>query len=635
MPTPNAKEDVERLLAQNEERTLLRLLTCGSVDDGKSTLIGRLMYDTQRIYEDQLSALKKVSTQRDGGNEIDLALLTDGLKAEREQGITIDVAHRFFSTERRKFIIADTPGHEQYTRNMATGASESELAVLLVDATRGVQRQTRRHAFIVSLLGINDVIFAINKIDAKDYDAQVYRDLERDCGALAETLSIARPRCIPVSALKGDNVVTLSEHTPYYDGPPLLELLETIEVPRPGTTTALRFPVQLVTRTDDFRGFAGSLVAGEVRPGDAVMVLPSRRKSTVARISTLDGDLDRAFAPMAVTLALEDEIDISRGDVLVPPERATSTGDCFDVDVVWMHEDALIVDRPYRVRVGTRETTGTVSEILFAYDVDTLERAPSDRLTLNGIARVRVQLEEPVPFESYERTPDLGGLILIDRISNLTLGAGMIRAGVAQKLASRSTNVTLQPHQVTKAERAAQKGQTPFVLWLTGLSGAGKSTIANAIDQELTRLGHHTALLDGDNVRHGLNKDLDFSDAGRKENIRRIGEVAKLFVDAGIIVITAFISPFRSERQLVREMVDEGEFIEVFVDTPLEVCEERDPKGLYKKARAGEIANFTGVDSPYEVPRDPDLVLDAGSDTVEQVIHKLLQHLEPSLQRGR
>jgi bifunctional enzyme CysN/CysC len=585
------------------------------VDDGKSTLIGRLLWESQLIFEDQLAALEadsRVSGTQNG--DLDFALLLDGLAAEREQGITIDVAYRFFNTRGRKFIVADTPGHEQYTRNMVTGASTADCAVILVDARKGVLTQTRRHSYLVSLLGIQHVALAVNKIDLVGYSADRFREIEEDYRAFAAGIGVDEITCIPVSALLGDNVVGRSEQTPWYSGPTLLDYLESVEVDQERMERApFRLPVQLVSRPDaDFRGFAGTVSGGTVKPGDRVRVLPSGRETAVERVVTADGDLAEAVAGQAVTLTLTDEVDVSRGDLLAAATDAPDVADQFEATIVWMSEEPMLRGRSYLMRLGPKLATATVAPLKYKVNVNSMEHVASNKLELNEIGVCALELDRPIVFEPYTESREGGGFILIDRITNDTVAAGMIRFALR-----RSHNIAWQAVDVDKAARAAQKGQTPFVLWLTGLSGAGKSTIANLVESELFRLGHHTYLLDGDNVRHGLNKDLGFTDADRVENVRRVSEVARLMLDSGLIVIVSFISPFRSERRMARALFGEGEFVEVFVDTPLDVAEARDRKGLYAKARRGEIANFTGVDSPYEAPEAPEVHLQTTSEPAE------------------
>ena len=600
-------DDIEAYLTAHEHKSLLRFLTCGSVDDGKSTLIGRLLYDSKMIFEDQLAALeadsKKVGTQ---GGEIDFALLVDGLAAEREQGITIDVAYRFFSTDKRKFIVADTPGHEQYTRNMVTGASTADAAIILIDARKGVLTQTRRHSYLVSLLGIRHIILAINKMDLVGWDQAIYEAILAEYREFAAQIGIKDFAAIPMSALRGDNITTASDAAPWYDGPPLMNLLEDLPVEDDLREKPFRMPVQWVNRPDlDFRGFAGFIASGSVRPGDRVKVLPSGRESVVDRIVTSKADLDRAVAGQSVTLTLRDEIDISRGDVLAQADNPPAVADQFEATIVWMDDEAMLPGRPYLMKLGARTVGASISEPKHKINVNTLEKLAAKRLELNEIGVCNLSLDAPIAFDPYLENRDLGGFILIDRLSNRTVAAGILHFALR-----RSQNVHWQALDVDKASRAGLMGQAGRVVWLTGLSGSGKSTIANLVEKKLLADGRHTYLLDGDNVRHGLNKDLGFTDADRVENIRRVAEVAKLMVDAGLIVLVSFISPFRAERQMARDLVAAGEFIEVYVDTPLAVAESRDVKGLYKKARAGELKNFTGIDSPYEAPESPEVRVD-------------------------
>ena len=597
------------------EQSLLRFITCGSVDDGKSTLIGRLLFESGLILDDQLAALE-ADSRRDGtvDGELDFALLLDGLSAEREQGITIDVSHRYFSTPRRHFIVADTPGHEQYTRNMVTGASTADCAVILLDARKGVLRQTRRHSHLVALLGIRRVALAINKMDLVEHSETRYREIEAAYRLFAQEIGLPEVTCIPVSALAGDNVVEPSERMPWYEGPTLLRYLEEVEVDLDRMEAApFRMPVQWVSRpSSDFRGFAGTIVGGTVRLGDEIRVLPRDTRSTIERIVTYDGDLDAAVAGQAVTLTLADEIDASRGDMIASADSPPGVADQFEATVVWMAADPMYRGRNYLVRIGSQLATATIAPLKYKFNVDSGEHLAATKLELNEIGVCDLELDRQVAFDAYDENRETGAFILIDRITNDTVGAGMLRYALR-----RSANVRWQAVDVDKAARAAQKGQTPSVLWFTGLSGAGKSTIANLVEKELHRLGCHTYMLDGDNVRHGLNKDLGFTQADRVENIRRIGEVARLMTDAGLIVLVSFISPFRSERRMARDLMEEGEFLEVFVETPLEVAERRDPKGLYAKARRGELANFTGIDSPYEEPENPELRLDTTSTPAE------------------
>jgi bifunctional enzyme CysN/CysC len=598
--------NLKAYLAEQERKSLLRFLTCGSVDDGKSTLIGRLLYDSKLLFEDHLAALKKDSKKHGTtGDDIDFALLVDGLEAEREQGITIDVAYRFFATDKRKFIVADTPGHEQYTRNMATGASNSELAVILIDARKGVLVQTRRHAYIASLLGIRHVVLAVNKIDLVDYSKEVFDDIVAEFIAFAEPLDFMTLLPIPMSARYGDNVLTKSDKMKWYEGPALLTHLENVDVDTALADKPFRMPVQWVNRPNlDFRGFSGTIVGGRVKPGDAIVVAGSGRTSTVTRVVTMDGDLDEAIAGEAVTLMLADEVDISRGDVLAEPHARPEVSDQFAAHILWMAEDELLPGRQYLLKVGAKTVPATVTELKHKIDVNTLDHSAAKTLALNEVGYGNLSLAQPIVFDSYVENRDTGGFILVDRFTNATVAAGMIDFGLR-----RATNVHWQALDIDKIARAEVKGQKPAVLWFTGLSGSGKSTIANLVEKALFAEGRHTYLLDGDNVRHGLNRDLGFTDADRVENIRRVAEASRLFVDAGLIVLVSFISPFRSERRMAREMMGKGEFIEIFVDTPIEICMQRDPKGLYEKAKAGEIKNFTGIDSPYEVPETAEITI--------------------------
>ncbi len=617
--------NIDEYLKTHEHKSLLRFITCGSVDDGKSTLIGRLLFESKMLFEDQLAAMeadsKRWGTQ---GEEMDFALLVDGLAAEREQGITIDVAYRFFSTDKRKFIVADTPGHEQYTRNMVTGASTADAAILMVDARKGVLTQTRRHSYLMSLLGIRHIIVAINKMDLVDYSQARFGEIVEEYGQFAQQLGLTQVTYIPLSAFKGDNIAAPSTNTPWYDGPTLLEFLETVEIDDTHMQQApFRLPVQWVNRPNlDFRGFAGTITSGVIKPGDRIRVQPSGHESTVARIVTYSGDLPLAVAGQSVTLTLNDEIDISRGDVLSIADAPAETADQFESTVVWMHEEALLPGRPYLLKIGTQTVTASVTDIKYQVNVNTLEHTAAKQLELNGIGVCNLSLDRAIAFDAYQANKDTGGFILIDRLSNTTVAAGMLHFALR-----RSQNIHYQHVDVNKSARAEAKNQQPAVLWFTGLSGAGKSTIANLVEKKLHAFGNHTYLLDGDNVRHGLNKDLGFTDTDRVENIRRISEVSKLMVDAGLIVLTAFISPFTAERRMAREQLAPGEFIEVFVDTPLEIAEERDVKGLYKKARAGELKNFTGIDSAYERPEAPEIHLNAANLTVEEAAEQVISEL--------
>ena len=624
LPDALIASDITAYLLQHQRKSLLRFITCGSVDDGKSTLIGRLLYDSRAIFADQLSALeadsKRVGTQ---GQNIDFALLVDGLAAEREQGITIDVAYRFFATEKRKFIVADTPGHEQYTRNMVTGASTADAAVILIDARKGVLTQTRRHSFLVHLLRLRHVVLAVNKMDLVGYDQSVFDTIVADYRAFATAIGITDFTAIPISGFVGDNIASRSEATPWYAGPTLIEHLETIDVETDvAQARAFRLPVQWVNRPDlDFRGFSGLIASGRVKPGDAVRILPAGRTSSIARIVTMDGDLPEAVAGQSVTLTLTDEVDCSRGDVIATADNPPQVADQFQATIVWMAETPLLPGRSYWLKLGTQTVAATVQAPRHAIDVNTLAELSVKTLALNDIGVAEVYTDRDLVFEPFSEGADLGGFILIDRATNATVAAGMLHFALR-----RAQNVHWQAIDITRAAHAAQKGQTPRLLWFTGLSGSGKSTIANLVEKKLYALGRHSFLLDGDNVRHGLNKDLGFTDADRVENIRRIGEVAKLMTDAGLIVLTAFISPFRAEREMVRAMLPE-EFVEIFVDTPLAEAEARDVKGLYAKARAGKIANFTGISSAYEAPERPDIRIDTLRESPEAAAERIVEHI--------
>mgnify|MGYP001001443235 CR=1 FL=1 len=614
-------EDIDSYLDQHQHKSLLRFITCGSVDDGKSTLIGRLLYDSKMIFEDQLEALqadsKKVGTQ---GQEIDFALLVDGLAAEREQGITIDVAYRFFATEKRKFIVADCPGHEQYTRNMFTGASTADLAVILIDARKGVLVQTRRHSYLCNLIGIKNIVLAVNKMDLIDYDQAKYEAIVADYAAFAAEIGIKDFTAMPISGFKGDNITTNSANTPWYTDKPLIEHLETVELDNTADQTKpFRLPVQWVNRPNlDFRGFSGLIATGSVKPGDAIRVLPSGKTSTVTKVVTLDGDLDEAVAGQSVTVCFADEVDCSRGNVIATADAPPEVSDQFEATLVWMDDDTLHVGRSYWLKLGTQMVSATVQQPKYTVNVNTMEHLAAKTLELNAIGVAELATDKPVVFEPYAESRTLGGFILIDKISNRTVGAGMLHFSLR-----RAQNVHWQATDIGREVHANLKNQKPRVLWFTGLSGSGKSTIANEVEKQLNLMNRHTFLLDGDNVRHGLNKDLGFTEADRIENIRRVGEVAKLMTDAGLIVLTAFISPFRAERDMVRAMLPEGEFIEIFVDTPLEVAEARDVKGLYKKARSGALKNFTGIDSPYEAPINPEIRV----NTVEMTPVEAAEHI--------
>jgi bifunctional enzyme CysN/CysC len=624
-----APRTLEQFLAQQREIEQLRFITCGSVDDGKSTLIGRLLHDTRQVFDDQLSAVANDSRRWGTTGEVpDLALLVDGLQAEREQGITIDVAYRYFQTPKRKFIVADCPGHEQYTRNMATGASTADAAVVLVDAEKGVRVQTRRHTHIVSLLGVQTVILAVNKMDRINFDRARFEAIAAEFVTYARKLGVQNIEVIPVAALVGVNVVNRGAQTPWYTGRTLLEALEGIEAVRTEALKELRFPIQLVSRPDaNFRGYAGTIASGEISVGDAVLALPSRKSSKVREITTADGPLEKAGTHQAVTIVLEDEIDLSRGDVLVHPDHRPTLARTFDANLIWMGEAPLLPGKRYEFKIGSRYVKGLVDSIQHRIDVNDLTTRAAEALDLNGLARVRIALEEPVAIDDYKLSRATGSFIIIDLLHFGTVGAGMVIApnGPGQRA---STDVVWQPTKVSATIRANQKNQRPAVVWFTGLSGSGKSTIANALEQALVQRGHHSYLLDGDNVRHGLNKDLDFSDAGRAENIRRIGEVSALFVDAGLLVITAFISPFRADRNRIRERIGDAQFIEIYLSTSLEECERRDPKGLYVKARAGEIREFTGIDSPYEPPIAPQLTIDTSKQEIGATVDQILRYLE-------
>ncbi|MBL4717339.1 MAG: sulfate adenylyltransferase subunit CysN [Erythrobacter sp.] len=623
-------DDIEAYLEQHQNKSMLRFITCGSVDDGKSTLIGRLLYDSKMIFEDQLAALendsKKVGTQ---GQEIDFALLVDGLAAEREQGITIDVAYRFFATEKRKFIVADCPGHEQYTRNMVTGASTADCAAILIDARKGVLVQTKRHSFLCHQLGIKNLVLAVNKMDLIDYDQTRFDAIVADYAAFAKSIGIETFTAIPMSGLAGDNITTRSENTSWYDGPVLIDHLETIEVNNTANQAKpFRMPVQWVNRPNlDFRGFSGQIATGTVKPGDELRSLPSGKTSTVKSIVTMDGDLDEAVAGQSVTITLADEIDCSRGDVLAAADSPPEVADQFETTIVWMDDEPLVVGRAYWLKLGSQMVSATVAEPKFEIDVNNPSGSgshlASQTLHLNQIGVCEITTDKRIVFDPYTDNRALGGFILIDKITHHTVGAGMLHFSLR-----RSQNVHWQATDITRDHHAAMKNQTPRVLWFTGLSGSGKSTIANEVEKKLAIMNRHTFLLDGDNVRHGLNKDLGFTESDRIENIRRIGEVAKLMTDAGLIVLTAFISPFRADRKLVRDMIDSGEFIEIHVDTPLEVAEARDVKGLYKKAREGKLKNFTGIDSPYEAPEDPEIRVNtvemSPEEAADYIIGKIL-----------
>ena len=620
-------EDIEAYLEQHQNKSMLRFITCGSVDDGKSTLIGRLLYDSKMIFEDQLAALendsRRVGTQ---GQDIDFALLVDGLAAEREQGITIDVAYRFFATEKRKFIVADCPGHEQYTRNMVTGASTADCAVIIIDARKGVLVQTRRHSFLCQQLGIRNLVLAVNKMDLIDYDETKFNAIVSDYAKFAESIGIESFNAVPISGLAGDNITSRSDNTDWYGGPVLIDLLETMQISNTASQKKpFRMPVQWVNRPNlDFRGFSGLIASGTVKPGDELRSLPSGKTSTVKSVVTMDGELDEAVAGQSITITLEEEIDCSRGDVLATADDPPQVADQFETTIVWMDDEPLVVGRGYWLKLGTQMVSVTIAEPKYEIDVNTMEHLASQTLNLNQIGVCEITTDRRIVFDPYTENRALGGFILIDKITNHTVGAGMLHFSLR-----RSQNVHWQPTDITRDHHASMKNQTPRVLWFTGLSGSGKSTIANEVEKKLALMNRHTFLLDGDNVRHGLNKDLGFTESDRIENIRRIGEVAKLMTDAGLIVLTAFISPFRADRQLVRDMIDGGEFIEIHVDTPLEIAEARDVKGLYKKAREGKLKNFTGIDSPYEPPESPEIRVNTVEMTPEEAADHIIAKILP------
>jgi bifunctional enzyme CysN/CysC len=616
--------DVEAYLAAQEQKDLLRFITCGSVDDGKSTLIGRLLYESKMLFEDQLSALeadsKKLGTQ--GGN-LDFALLVDGLAAEREQGITIDVAYRAFTTSKRKFIVADTPGHEQYTRNMATGASTADLAIILIDARKGVLTQTRRHTFIAHVLGIRQLVVCVNKMDLVDYKQSVFEAIETDYRKFASELGVRNITLIPASALKGDNIIDRSSEMPWYRGATLMAHLETVPVGNDDEEKPFFMPVQWVNRPhQNFRGFSGTLASGVVKPGDQIRALPSGKTSRVESIVTYDGMLNEARAAQAVTLTLTDEIDISRGDILCNAKEPAEVSDHFEVQILWMGADPMLPGRPYLFKSAAKTVSGSVERIKYKINVNTLEQAAAETLALNEIAVGNLEIDEPIAFASYDNNKALGSFIIIDRFTNTTVGVGLIRFALR-----RAANIHWQATDVNKEARGKLLNQKPAVLWFTGLSGSGKSTIANLVEKQLHAKGHLTYLLDGDNVRHGLNRDLGFTDADRVENIRRVSEVARLMADAGMIVLVSFISPFKAERLMARERMGDGEFIEVFVDTPLAEAEKRDVKGLYAKARRGELKNFTGISSPYEAPENPEIRIATTETSSEQAATAIVQYL--------
>lgn len=627
MATENymTQRDIQQYLSQHENKDMLRLISCGSVDDGKSTLIGRLLYESNVLSDDQLASAeadsKKHGTQ---GEATDYALLVDGLAAEREQGITIDVAYRYFNTEKRKFIVADTPGHEQYTRNMITGASTADVAIVLVDARKGVLTQTKRHAYLASLMGIRNIVLAVNKIDLVKYDEKIFEEIVEDFDSFSEKIDLDNITAIPISALVGDNVTEPSANMPWYHGTTLLSFLETVPIEQEvAIKKPFRLPVQWVNRPNiDFRGYAGTIASGSIKPGDAIRVQPSGKTSSVERIVTQDGDLEMAVAGQSITMTLTNEIDISRGDIISTTDTPASSANQFESTIIWMNENTLLPGRAYLLKCGTSTSTATITDIKYETNVNTLEQIAAKQLEMNSIGTCNINLDRQIAFDNYSDNRSTGSFILVDRISNETVGAGTLNFALR-----RSQNIHMQSHDVDKQVRSTMKSQKSCILWFTGLSGSGKSTIANIVEKKLCAEGRHTYLLDGDNVRHGLNKDLGFTDADRVENIRRIGEVARLMVDSGLIVLTAFISPFRAERQMARSLMEEDEFLEVFVETPLAIAEERDPKGLYKKARQGDLKNFTGIDSPYEEPRSPEILVDTSNLSAEQCAEHIIRIL--------
>jgi len=617
--------DIDSYLKSHEEKSLLRFITCGSVDDGKSTLIGRMLYESHMLFDDQLSSLKtdskKIGTQ---GEEIDFALLVDGLAAEREQGITIDVAYRFFSTDKRKYIVADTPGHEEYTRNMATGASTADVAIILVDAEQGVLTQTRRHSFIVSMVGVKNVLLAINKLDLVEYSQQVYDDIVSEYREFADSaLNLESITPVPISALMGDNVVNKSENTPWFNGQTIMQYLETVEVSNQKALQSFRMPVQWVNRPNSkFRGFSGLIASGEINTGDEVRILPGGNTSHIKSIVTWEGELPKAIVGKSVTITLEDEIDVSRGDIIALSSDPCGEADQFQARILWMNNDAMMPGRQYLLKSSTQSATLTLGKLKHRIDVNTLDHLPAKTLELNEIGVCNISLDKRIAFDSYDDNQTMGGFIIVDRLSNNTVGMGLIDFALR-----RSENIHWQKMDVSQDSRAEQKSQTPRIIWFTGLSGSGKSSIANILEKKLQSLGKHTITLDGDNIRHGLNRDLGFTEADRVENIRRVGEVAKLMLNSGLICITSFISPFESERAMARSLVSENEFVEVFVDTPLSVCEERDVKGLYAKARSGEIPNFTGISSPFEDPKNPEIRIDTTKISAEEAANQIIEFI--------
>ena len=617
--------DIDSYLKSHEEKSLLRFITCGSVDDGKSTLIGRMLYESHMLFDDQLSSLKtdskKIGTQ---GEEIDFALLVDGLAAEREQGITIDVAYRFFSTDKRKYIVADTPGHEEYTRNMATGASTADVAIILVDAEQGVLTQTRRHSFIVSMVGVKNVLLAINKLDLVEYSQQVYDDIVSEYREFADSaLNLESITPVPISALMGDNVVNKSENTPWFNGQTIMQYLETVEVSNQKALQSFRMPVQWVNRPNSkFRGFSGLIASGEINTGDEVRILPGGNTSHIKSIVTWEGELPKAKVGKSVTITLEDEIDVSRGDIIALSSDPCGEADQFQARILWMNNDAMMPGRQYLLKSSTQSATLTLGKLKHRIDVNTLDHLPAKTLELNEIGVCNISLDKRIAFDSYDDNQTMGGFIIVDRLSNNTVGMGLIDFALR-----RSENIHWQKMDVSQDSRAEQKSQTPRIIWFTGLSGSGKSSIANILEKKLQSLGKHTITLDGDNIRHGLNRDLGFTEADRVENIRRVGEVTKLMLNSGLICITSFISPFESERAMARSLVSENEFVEVFVDTPLSVCEERDVKGLYAKARSGEIPNFTGISSPFEDPKNPEIRIDTTKISAEEAANQIIEFI--------
>lgn len=623
---PLISQDINSYLEMHQNKSLLRFITCGSVDDGKSTLIGRLLYDSKMIFEDQLTQLeidsKKTGTQ---GQKIDFALLVDGLNAEREQGITIDVAYRYFSSEKRKFIVADTPGHELYTRNMVTGASNAELAVILIDSSKGVMTQTRRHSYLCHLLGITNIVLAVNKMDLVDYSQIAFNSIVSDYKIFADSIGIMKFTAIPISGLNGDNITTFSNKTKWYKGPSLLNHLEDIEIVKKisGDLADFIMPVQWVNRPNqNFRGYSGKIVSGTVKPLDKVRILPSNQTSHIERIITYDGDLEQAYTDESITLTLKDEVDCSRGQIIVSNSSTLETADQFETTLIWMDENSLVLGRAYYMKIGAQTVSLTVSKLKYKININTMEKIAAKTLNLNDISVVNITIDRSIPFTSYNENHSLGGFILIDKMNNKTVGAGLINFAL-----SRANNLYWQVMDITRDHRSKLKNQKPAVIWMTGLSGSGKSSIANALEKKLFQMNRHTFILDGDNVRQGLNKDLGFTNVDRIENIRRVGQVAKLMTDAGLIVIVAFISPFQSERDMVRNILKINEFFEVFIDTPLSVAEDRDVKGLYAKARSGKIKNFTGIDSPYEIPINPDIHIKTTEMTIDEAVDQILNKI--------